>query len=200
MMNISKLDLTNKFTFFLKGVYLKDIRTVDEVLSNQIDDAMSVDYDNIETYDDNFEKIPKYFYDASSWKISTDIKCWHCSCNFSTRPYFIPMNILKLPIQTDKGIVEKKVIEVYGNFCSLNCAMAYIVYIKDHNLGDDYIKRKEYEKMLLKLFHIFNGYKINYIVPSPSKTIMIQYGGIKNVKEYQMEIQLINILNNNIKF
>ena len=76
--------------------------------------------------------------------------------------------------------------DVLGNFCSWNCASQYI--------DTFYSGEKKWEKheLLKMLYTIFTNKHIDYIVPSPPKTMMKQYGGHQTEHEYREMLMTLN--------
>jgi hypothetical protein len=64
------------------------------------------------------------------------------------------------------------VYDVYGNFCTFNCAQKYI---NEKFKGDP--AKNDKDRFLRAICKIFTGKKIDHIVPAPDKTRMQQYCG-----------------------
>lgn len=104
-------------------------------------------------------------FNKERWPKRTDIKCWWCTYNFDNVPCCIPHKY------------ENGNFRVYGNFCSFNCAMAYIL---------QFIEDKKWEKIsLLNLLHkeIYNTW--GDITPAPKKEVLNTYGGKIDIDEFR---------------
>ena len=103
----------------------------------------------------------------SSWVKTTSIKCYHCTYNFNGMPYSIPYKYIK------------DTYYVYGNFCSFECAYAYLL---SHN-----IPKKEESISLLFLLNrdMFKLDKVTDIIPAPNKEVLIDYGGTMTIDEFR---------------
>lgn len=105
------------------------------------------------------------------------IKCWWCIDNININ--------FSIPIKYDNSKFK-----VLGSFCSINCCLSYILHT---NLL--------YSKTLLiqLLYKMYESYlkknKINKIIPSPPKEILIDFGGKTSYKEYnKLKINYINLI------
>lgn len=104
-------------------------------------------------------------FNKERWPKRTDIKCWWCTYNFDNVPCCIPHKY------------ENGCFKVYGNFCSFNCSLAYIL---------QFIEDKKWEKVsLLNMFYreIHNTW--GEIVPAPKKEVLSIYGGNVSIDEYR---------------
>jgi hypothetical protein len=96
----------------------------------------------------------------------TNIYCfWDCH-SFDGPPCYIP----------EKYINEK--FYLYGNFCSFNCAAAYIFDKKDYNMFEKYsllnfLYKKIYETEAIK------------IIPAPDKLCLKIFGGILSIDDFR---------------
>lgn len=59
------------------------------------------------------------------WPEHSDVACWYCCHAFATVPISIPRSIVKMD--------SKKYFEVYGVFCSLNCAKKHLLSMHTHD-------------------------------------------------------------------
>ena len=94
----------------------------------------------------------------------TDIACWWCTYQFKTVPCFIPEKMYN------------KTYYVFGCFCSYNCALAYILDMKD---GRTHIRTS-----LLKNLHktIFEK---EHIECAPPREILKKFGGIITIEDFR---------------
>lgn len=104
------------------------------------------------TTDDNIIIEPKY----------TNICCMHDSCKIKGKPYF-------LPDKYNNGIFY-----IIGWFCSLNCALAYNLNLKDDNIN-------QRTNLLYYLYQINN----ENILPAPDKILLKKFGGKYNIDEFR---------------
>jgi hypothetical protein len=99
----------------------------------------------------------------------TEIACFWCVHNFSWQPCIIPER------------EEKGTYRVYGNFCSPNCAMAYLL---KENL-DTHVR---WERISL-LHRIYgNLYSSGRIFPSPAIETLSLFGGPASIDTYRATI------------
>ena len=95
--------------------------------------------------------------DTKSLPMSTGVACFWCCETFNSRPCVIPMNI------TDD------VWNVYGNFCTPNCASAYLL----SDLLDTHVR---WERLAL-LFRLYGKYCGGNIYPAPPRECLERFGG-----------------------
>ena len=153
-----------KYIICLDGVKKDNSCSIEEMFDKVITENAEINYKEPILIEPEYSAIPNVFKSYDKWPKCTNLKCWYCDFNFNTVPCFIPKYI------------TKNSIDVYGNFCSFNCATAYIK--QDINLNENDLSR------LLKLYYIFNNKYVNNIIESPPKTIMKKYGGYLTDKEY----------------
>ena len=171
-MNVTK---TNKSRIiFLRGVFLADCETFNDKFRKHVMAEVAEKIDTQQSYD----TIPKEFTTLEIWPKSTNIKCWSCTLNFSTRPIFVPGRNIK---------------QVNGNFCSFNCAAAWI------NLQTENVQW-EMRQQLKELYYIFNGKRIDVILPAHDKTEMKEYGGMSTRVAYIKKNAELDTLSINTKF
>ena len=105
----------------------------------------------------------------------TDISCFWCCENFSGRPCIIPSHVIN------------DVWNVYGNFCTPQCAMAYLV-----NQSIDTHVRWERIALLNRLYSTFTRGRI---YPAPSRETLQRFGGTVSSDEFRKicEVQRIRI-------
>ena len=143
------------------------------------------------------DKIRKYFYNVQSWKSHTNILCWSCNRRHRSRPKFIPIGKIKLVFKSDEFIPdgEHDVYEVYGNFCSIYCALYYLYNINDIHFQS--LDKNNIARMIYELFNIFHPEKVKnrkiiYIPYDIDKTKMIQYGGDKSYEEFEEDLRKLD--------
>ena len=102
------------------------------------------------------------------WPSSTNIDCFWCCHPFDNFPFAIPI----------KYTYNK--FEVYGNFCSPECASAYI--FDSNNEGDEIWERYSLLNILYK--KIVNNKHTN-IKLAPPRIILKNFGGKLSVEEFR---------------
>lgn len=95
----------------------------------------------------------------------SDSACFWCCHTFDWRPVVLPLR--------DQG----EYLQVFGNFCCPECAMAYLFDIRQ-----DSHTRWEQLAILNRLYREACGGKI---YPAPSRNILKHFGGILNIEEYR---------------
>lgn len=115
-------------------------------------------------------------FDNNKWPLFSDFKCWHCTYNFNTPPIGIP----------DKYIND--IYYLYGNFCSYNCALAYLYNnneIVNGKLINDILFNRV--QLLYMLFYESNDNINNNIIikKAPPKLCLKDYGGDLTIEEYR---------------
>jgi hypothetical protein len=97
---------------------------------------------------------------------TTEIACFWCAHQFSWQPSIIPER------------EEKGTYRVYGNFCSPNCCMAYLL----HESLDTHVR---WERIAL-LHRLYGGlYSSGRIFPSPSRESLKLFGGPMTIQQYR---------------
>ena len=121
-------------TLFLRGVFLKDLVTLETLYNDQAsaDSSsryyLSADEDSFISHDDYsetgsiiYDKIPKIFISLKDWPHKTNIKCKQCTLNILGPPIPIPKSI---EITKDSD----KIYDIEGACCSFACAATLITY------------------------------------------------------------------------
>ncbi len=110
----------------------------------------------------------------------TKFACWWCTYNFENIPCFIP----------EKYNDGK--FYVFGNFCSYNCALAYI-------LKDDDYKVANRVALIKRLYSEL--YETNDpLFASPPKELLNKFGGPMTIEEYRNAQQKIELKEYKMKF
>ena len=92
----------------------------------------------------------------------TDVQCFWCTHTFEGTPYFLPVK-------------EEKTFHVYGNYCSPQCALGYLLY--EHL--DSHVR---WERMSL-LHRMYKS--AGRIYPAPPRESLKAYGGIYTIEEFR---------------
>ena len=137
----------------------------------------------VDKFERCYDEIPKTFINLDDYPSDTNLLCWYCDRTFNTRPIFISPSLKEIEQYNCKIQFE---FEVYGNFCSFNCAEAYINF---SFVGD---KKDKYKTRLNILYEIFTGKRATIIEPAIPKTLMKKYGGQLTDDEYSEKMQKIN--------
>jgi hypothetical protein len=179
-MELSSYDQPN--ILFLRGCFIGDCNSIEDMFDEQLVNQSMPECEIYQISDTVYDEIPKRFTSKEKWINKTNIKCWSCDCNFHNVPVFVPTSLER----SDSVVQTYGSMDVLGNFCSCNCAAQYINL---HFTGSEKWEKHE----LLKLLHkMFTGSTIDYIVPSPPKTLMKQYGGKKTQQEYREILMKLN--------
>lgn len=94
---------------------------------------------------------------------TTDVQCFWCTHSFEGSPYFLPVK------------EENKTFHVYGNYCSPQCALGYLLY--EHL--DSHVR---WERMSL----LHRMYKSSgRLYPAPPRESLKSYGGIYTIEEFR---------------
>src|SRR5690606_33846431 len=102
---------------FLPGIFKEMFSTMNEFdIYDNLDSSEDIPIDN------NYVSVPKFYYGKDSWPSQTNLLCWYCSSKFTTKPWFVPLNLTKIV----KNGEEVDVIETLGVFCYPTCAMSFI--------------------------------------------------------------------------
>ena len=115
----------------------------------------------------------------------TTKKCNWCTLSFTHYPTVIPYNVQRrnARIQQISNAPSKQILKedsyvCKGCYCSFNCAMAQICESTD----TDKARQKE---LLYALYRLSGHSPDETIVPSPSKELMIDYGGILTEDDFK---------------
>jgi hypothetical protein len=96
---------------------------------------------------------------------STTVRCYWCAHGFGSAPCF-------LPVKEECGVFT-----VYGNFCSPQCGLAYL--LKEHL--DSHVR---WERMAL-LHRIYKPIDGKRIYPAPARESLQDFGGPMTIEEYR---------------
>jgi hypothetical protein len=100
---------------------------------------------------------------------TTDVACFWCCHSFDTQPCVIP-------IREEQGIWE-----VYGNFCSPECAIASLLDEKEGS-------HTQWERIAL-LHRLYSNGVGGRIYPAPSRAILKHFGGDLSIESYRETIR-----------
>ena len=94
---------------------------------------------------------------------STEVQCFWCTHSFEGSPCFLPVK------------EESKVYHVYGNYCTPQCGLAYLLY--EHL--DSHVR---WERMAL-LHRMYKS--AGRLYPAPPRECLKAYGGIYSIEEFR---------------
>lgn len=144
----------------------------------------------------NYKDIPQYYIDAEQWKtIRTNLRCWFCGFKFNSYPKFIPERVnpcgcLANAINTESNVstteyhsskcplFHKAKWKVVGNFCTWNCAVAFI--------DDRQMPNEERQNNLRRIYEAASDlYKTRvYVIQySPSVYLTKKYCGNQGISD-----------------
>ena len=175
---------------FLQGVFKTDCDRIEDFFHDRLLHGSSKP---TKMYD----KLPIVFTGLDTWPTQTNLSCSNCTLAIHSRPWFEPQSIN--PVSTGPvgnytvSCTVRKITNTYnintkGCFCSANCVMRNIL-----NFSKSMSDRIDKIFMLLFVYEIFTGVKIQSIEPSPQFTELMQYGGDKTETELR---KIIDDLNN----
>jgi len=110
---------------------------------------------------------------VQSWPAHSDVACWYCCHSFTTVPISIPRSIVKLE--------SKKYFEVYGVFCSLNCAKKHLLSLHTHDQQQLLMQLNELCVNVYGMHtdHVFNAKE------APPKFFLKMFGGHMDIDEFR---------------
>jgi hypothetical protein len=179
-MELNSYDQPN--ILFLRGCFINDCSSIEDIFDEQLVSQSMIERELYDVKEIVFDTIPKIFTGVETWIQKINIKCWSCDCNFHNIPVFVPSSIER----SDNVGQLTGSMDTLGIFCSWNCAAQYI------NMFFTGCEKWEKHELLKLLYKIFTGKTIEEIIPSPSKTIMKQYGGNKSQQEYRENLIKLN--------
>ena len=117
-----------------------------------------------------YQILPDMSTKDTGWPQSTEVYCWWCSHPFETRP---------VPIATK---YLKSTFTVFGNFCSFNCAKAYLLKSNKNTTNTISLNLFLYKKMTGSLS--FRG-DSSPIIPAPPREMLKIFGGPFSIEEFR---------------
>ena len=146
--------------------YNKDLQENDMFLNNNEESYKKISNSMGQLYDNTKNK---------SWPVSTTIACWWCCHNFDTSPVGIPTSL------------DDNTFNVYGCFCSYNCAMSHI-FSNNNNSNNSWE-----EFTLLKLLYKKMNNTNAELKCAPPKEVLELFGGTVNINDYRNSFKVNNI-------
>ncbi len=201
-------------TLWLKGVYLRDLVTMDNIFEKTIEDELEKTNDtqsssSSESYSNTesivYDKIPKVFRNMNNWPKTINIRCSYCT-----------LFIRKIPVPVPSAYEETRdcdqVFDVDTVCCSFPCALSLITEsfnnsrLRWSRLGMIKLVRKIFYNELCRpetlnqQFGIESKDKIKpikilnkEIPPAPKRNDLRQYGGEMSEKEFRHIVYNIDI-------
>ena len=114
----------------------------------------------------------------NEWPTNTSIQCYWCCNKYDTPPFGIPIRY------------ENGNFDVYGCFCSLECATAYN-FKMNHNIDEMW---ERYNLINLLSRHI--GYKTQ-VKPAPDRLSLKQFGGFIDIEQFRNYTNTNRVININ---
>lgn len=148
----------------------------DKLLDDEEDKKENVEDRNVIKLLEDFKEKNK----NNEWPMSTSICCYWCCHDFKNPPVGIPIKYNSI----------KDEFELFGCFCSLECAAAY--NFKTHNNVDEMWERNNLLNFLNKKINKNN----NIIKCAPDKLTLKMFGGhfsIEEFRKYTTGDKIINI-------
>lgn len=95
----------------------------------------------------------------------TDVSCFWCCHSFKGRPVVLPIR--------DEG----EYLQVYGNYCSPECAMAYLFDMRQDS-------HTRWEQLAL-LNRVYGEHVGGVVKPAPPRSVLTMFGGPMSIEEYR---------------
>ena len=185
--------MRDQIIFRLPGISLKhldqdgngplafnDIQPMNIVDETLIESHKEIQVYNIQRDDNLIEKqvhniMIQYQYcnQTHEWPKATQYHCFWCCHSFETMPCFIPISL------------HNDVYEVYGNFCSFNCAMSFNFSSNDVNYG-------ERSSLIQDMYYKVYGYDSPKLTFAPPKEVTEMFGGSITIEEYRQSFTNMN--------
>lgn len=110
------------------------------------------------------------------WPLRTDVWCWHCCHPFDDVPLCVPRNHRNQLLRE-----HSKKYEVYGVFCSLNCAKAHVMEHPSYELPQVLLLL---QTLMVEVFGI-QAEKALSAHAAPSKAFLKQFGGHMSIEQFR---------------
>ena len=113
---------------------------------------------------------------GGKWPTKTDRLCLHCCMAFDTMPIPIPRF----------HDTSKNVYHVFGIFCSINCAKAYII---EHDVSISTTRMMYFISMCREVFNIRHPVK-----PAPPRTRLQMFGGDLTPEQFKRNAETVSCI------
>lgn len=115
----------------------------------------------------------------NEWPSNTSISCYWCCHKFDNAPYGIPVNF------------NKSSFDVFGCFCSLECAAAYNFKLQENI--DEMWERYN----LINLLHRHLNLEGKIVKPAPDRLALKMFGGYLDIHEFRQFFKSNKLVNVN---
>lgn len=115
------------------------------------------------------------YKDSKIYPRTSKTVCWWDGCSFDTKPFFIPKAIIENQTKREHSY------SVYGNFCSPECALAYL----ESESSLDPEVRWERTMLLYEMCKRVYSDKKERIKPSLPRWVLDTYGGGLSIEEFR---------------
>ena len=185
---IVKLDISNNSTFPSGSSFSTNDYCAIEDFNNKIIDENDINNDIKikENNKKNDKKIIKLLDDFkqktknNEWPLNTSVACYWCCHTFKNQPVGIPIKYNSI----------KDEFELFGCFCSIECASAYN-FKTNQNIDDIWEKNA-----LLNLLNKKINKESTIIKPAPDRLTLKMFGGhftIEEFRKYTSGNKLVNV-------
>lgn len=113
---------------------------------------------------------------GNKWPRRTEVACMHCCHPFDTVP-------IPIPRRYDE---KRKLYYVYGNFCSVNCAKAYI---REHNRYMRSVNMYYFVHMCRKVFGIRGTH-----TPALPRVLLKMFGGDLTIEKFRKDFSFVDVI------
>ena len=140
--------------------------TVEPVVEPMVKSEAEIDYYALKS-----TMLVQYHNSAERKEIpmQSDASCFWCCHSFTHRPVVLPIR--------DTG----EYLQVMGNFCSPECAVAYLFDMRQDS-------HTRWEQLAL-LYRVYGEACHGKIHPAPHRTVLTLFGGSLSIQEYRQMIQ-----------
>lgn len=128
--------------------------------------------------DNNVYKIDTNIVNVEDGQVvvieKTNIVCWWCTHHFDTVPIFIPDSFYN------------SIYNVFGCFCTFNCAYAYILNMNDSSVWYRYsLLNMLYKNLISRHKSLSSNDNDTIITPAPRREVFEKFGGKLPYSEYK---------------
>jgi hypothetical protein len=147
------------------------IRTTAEPIMESIAEPVTKSEAEIDYYALKSTMLVQYHNSSERKEIpmQSDAACFWCCHSFSHRPVVLPIR--------DTG----EYLQVMGNFCSPECAVAYLFDMRQDS-------HTRWEQLAL-LYRVYGEVCHGKIHPAPHRTVLTLFGGSLSIQEYRQMLQ-----------
>ena len=107
--------MTDNYIIFLKNITENSYKNIEDTFNERL--LENLDFtEKYKSDETTYNKIEHIFKNMTSWKKTSNLKCWSCDFTFNSVPVFIPISIRLI-----RDEPEEWNIPVLGNFCCFSC-------------------------------------------------------------------------------